>query len=204
MGQGAEEDDVHALGAAQGHGNIRSLQGKDLEGVLHGLQASGRILELTGGDGSRGDLIVIDDGHTLGLQEVGVAYRLHLFKGHHIIRPTVADEGRIHLLAPADLGGDGAAPLAHTVNLGHFHIITGPHQANAYQENAFYFAHDLTPFSKSRPPGKPERRRCSPRTESGRWCSCRPSCRLPGSPPSGTSYSRCTCPYPPRTGRCHA
>ena len=45
-------------GAAQGHGNIRSLQGKDLEGVLHGLQASGRILELTGGDGSRGDLII--------------------------------------------------------------------------------------------------------------------------------------------------
>ena len=73
----AEEDDVHALRVAQGHGDVRGIQAIGLEMLLHGFQAAFRVGKLPGCDGGGGHLVVVDDGNTVGLQKVGIADSFH-------------------------------------------------------------------------------------------------------------------------------
>ena len=178
VAHGAEEHHIHALGVAQLDGDLTGLHGDGAEILLHGLQATGGIFLLAGGDGEGVHLIVVDNGHARGLQKLGIAHGLHLLQGHEDIRLTPAEHGGIDLLAPADLGGHAAAPLGHAVDLALLDIVAGLHEAvghdlgdqdgalTAYaaQQHTLDIGHLTSPPSRWRQRGRPGRRRCSPHT----------------------------------------
>ena len=129
VAHGTEKHHVHALGIAQLNGDFASLEGDGLEILLHGLQTAGGIFLLSGGDGKGVHLIIVDDGHAGGLQELGVTHGFHLLQSHQNIGLSFAEHRGVDLLAPAHLGGHAAAPLRHTVNFALLDIVSGLHKA---------------------------------------------------------------------------
>src|SRR5699024_3884059 len=63
----------------------------------------------------------------------GVAGGLQQLKGDDEIGLPLVDDGGVYLVAEADVGNHAAAPLAHTVDFGHLHVIALVQQQTAQQ-----------------------------------------------------------------------